>query len=394
MRLFKIVLTTVFFFMCWHAGLNVTHATASEAPDVAWQKSLEEAGTVKEKVKNGFLFAKLEDDKIIIQKTGVSGEVQPVTSVPNPDLDSLNAFTRTDNGDYVMAGLVRNQDAPFNKIHFLKVSKSGEILWERKSDKLSKNTKGELVQTDDGYYYSNTLPVSNQQSQNEDILLMKLNESGECIWTKSLGGDYRDSANDLLPNEDGGVLLAGTWIKRPGDWSTEDADAYLASFQSDGTMKWELKHETGAYTSISAIERDNNGHIIVAGYDGSVNYYPNVDINGYVFSVDQDANLLWEKRLPVEQKNSTFSDIQLTRDGNFLLTGYVNYQAINAGMYDSDLYVTKINRNGETIWDKLVQEDNNPLEGTSIQETCGNAALIITNKDTDRYITKLEPHHP
>ncbi|UOQ83762.1 hypothetical protein [Gracilibacillus salinarum] len=394
MRLLNIVLTTVFLFMCWNAGGNVTQATGSEEPDLAWQKSLEEAGAVKEKVKNGFLFAKLENDKIIIQHTGVSGTVKQVTTAPNPDLDALNAFTLTDNGNFVIAGLIRNQDAPFNKIHFVKIAKSGEILWERKSDKLSKNTKGNLVQTGGGYYYSNTLPISNQQSQNEDILLMKLNESGESIWTKSLGGDYRDLAKDLLPNEDGGVLVAGNWIKRPGDWSTEDADAYLASFQSDGTMEWELKHETGAYTSISAIERDDNGNIIVAGYDGSVNYYPSVNISGYVFSIDQNANVLWEQTLPDEQRDSTFSDVQLAHDGNLLLTGYANYQPINAGMYDSDLYVTKINRNGETIWEKLLQEDANPLEGTSIQQTHGNATLILTNKDLDRFITKLEPAHP
>ncbi len=50
-----------------------------------------------------------------------------------------------------------------------------------------------------------------------DIWLLKLNATGDIIWTKTLGGSRWDGANDIIRTADNNYLVAGFTSSGDGD---------------------------------------------------------------------------------------------------------------------------------------------------------------------------------
>ncbi|MBK7428868.1 MAG: hypothetical protein IPI60_18525 [Saprospiraceae bacterium] len=69
---------------------------------------------------------------------------------------------------------------------------------------------------------------------------------------------------------------------------------------------------------------------------------------GLLMKTDQYGNEIWTKYYSTSGSDDlTFDYIELTSDNHLLLTGVVNF-----GAWDYDVYLSKINLDGEVIWKK------------------------------------------
>ena len=104
-----------------------------------------------------------------------------------------------------------------------------EIVWDKTFGGSRLDTLPYIQQTSDGGYIvagstqSNSGDISNGNNGDVDYWILKLDESGNKVWDKTLGGSSYDCATSIRQTSDGGYILAGY----TGSYGAGGFDMYL-----------------------------------------------------------------------------------------------------------------------------------------------------------------------
>lgn len=115
-----------------------------------------------------------------------------------------------------------------------------------------------------------------------------------------------------------------------------------ASFSSE-TLLWSKIYGGPAADAGRAVCKTREGGFIITGYTFTPD---DVDADILVFKVDSKGNLVWKKVLGGPGMDFG-NDCCITEDG-YLITGYTT----SLGKGKRDIFVAKIDKNGETEWEK------------------------------------------
>jgi len=105
---------------------------------------------------------------------------------------------------------------------------------------------GEVYFSGQGYYLEFSDGDSVDPGNGHDVYVIKYTENGDMIWKRYFGSDANDGANDLVTDEEGGVLVVGTfgrWIEYGngqsfgGPWGI-GMDVYVARLGPNGDFSW------------------------------------------------------------------------------------------------------------------------------------------------------------
>lgn len=117
-----------------------------------------------------------------------------------------------------------------------------------------------LIESSEGGYFlaGITMQPGNYQS---DILLVRLNASGNAIWSITIDGDDNDSAWDAVEPETGGfAVLANTMSS-----GRESYDAILYRLDHQGNIIWEMNAGNSSWNTGSGLAIGPQGHLIFGG---------------------------------------------------------------------------------------------------------------------------------
>ncbi|MFN4133848.1 MAG: delta-60 repeat domain-containing protein, partial [Candidatus Hadarchaeales archaeon] len=131
-------------------------------------------------------------------------------------------------------------------------------------DKTKQNYAPSVIVVDDGYVaigYSSSFGAGDL-----DYLVVKLDENGGLIWSKTIGGPGEDRAYTVEHTTDGGYFVAG-YTTRP----QTGKDFLVVKLKADGTLDWSKTIGTladdvgyssrqtpdGGYIVVGATEMDN-----------------------------------------------------------------------------------------------------------------------------------------
>lgn len=219
-----------------------------------------------------------------------------------------------------------------------------------------------------------------------DIFICKLNNSGNLIWAKSIGGPSSDVAYSIGLDELDNVYSTGFY------WATVDFDPGPATFNlvSDGFGDgFVLKLNTnGGFVNAgrmggnsrvrcSSLKLDNTGHIYITGYfDGDADFDPGTgsqilsspvdDDDIFIARYDLALNLVWVKQVGGASYQKAYV-IETDDADNIYITGHYNgtadfdpgpaqHKLTSDG--DPDAFVLKLNASGEFVW---VMQATGPL---------------------------------
>ena len=145
------------------------------------------------------------------------------------------------------------------------------------------------------------------------ILAACILNAQELVWERTYGGSDFDWANALQVLDDGSIVAAGWTTSYGAGYS----DVYIIKFDSEGNKIWE-KTFGGSKNDIAfALQVLDDGSIVVAG--GTESY----GVGGedvYVLKLDKDGNKIWEKTYWGDN-NDLATDIKVSRDGNLIIAG-------------------------------------------------------------------------
>lgn len=188
-------------------------------------------------------------------------------------------------GGYVLAGASESDDFDISDpkgsydYWVVKVDKNGNLLWERSFGGTGIDQAQDILALNDGSYiiignaFSADTQVTNNKGQS-DIWLIKIDDDGELLWEKSIGGSGFDAAHSVRSTSDGGLILSGNSKSFDGDVSENfgENDIWLVKTDSDGNLLWEKSFGgLGLDFGFDAIETPT-GSIVVVGETASADF--------------------------------------------------------------------------------------------------------------------------
>ena len=239
-----------------------------------------------------------------------------------------------------------------------------------------------LIQTSDGGYAIAGYTFSFGAGE-ADVYVVKLDANGNLQWTKTIGGPGNEIGFSLIQTSDGGYVLAGT----TESFGVGGSDVYIVKLDANGNLQWTKtiggpKGEGGR----SIIQTSDGGYAIT----GATKSFGAGVEDVYVVKLDANGNLQWTKTIGGENNDWGNSLIQ-TSDGGYVIAGYTT----SFGAGEADVYVVKLDANGNLLWTKTIGGPESEEGNSLIQTSDGGYAIAgVTSSfgagEADVYVVKLD----
>jgi hypothetical protein len=272
----------------------------------------------------------------------------------NQGNDITNANTTDSNGNYFIVGSYDSASVSFdnytlnnsgnNDIFIVKYDQTGTVLWAKTAigngsdviNAISTDQDNNIIIT--GFFESSTIMFGNTTLTNtggKDIFAVKYDSSGNLLWAKSFGGDSNEEANSICSDSFGNIYITG----------------YYKSFIIS--------------TTISTITNNGGKDIFLSKYDSS-------------------GNLIWLKTYGGIYDDWGISLIKDKISNGIFLCGNFNSDVIdfqsntilntNSAGNTEDIFAIKFDYNGTILW---VKKEGGTLNDIVYNATVDNNGCLI-----------------
>lgn len=238
------------------------------------------------------------------------------------------------------------------------VAQAPPIQWQKTIGGTHADTALSILQTTDGGFIfegqtsSNNGNVSGNHG-NEDVWVVKLNNTGNVSWQKTLGGTGSDMIHlqGIQQTNDGGYIVAAFTNSNDGDVSGNHGsfDFWIVKLNNVGDISWKKTLGGTGQDEAHSIKQTTDGGYIVAGStpsnDGDVSGNHG-GVDAWVVKLDNIGNISWQKALGGTQDDYAES-IQQTTDGGYIFSG----ATLSGNVGGADAWVVKLDDLGNVSWE-------------------------------------------
>jgi hypothetical protein len=174
---------------------------------------------------------------------------------------------------------------------------------------------------------------------------------------------------------DGGYIVCGASSSfNPGG----DCDVYLIKTDSHGDTLWTATYgNTGEDAGLEVQETRDSGYIVV----GETQNIPASDVDVYIIKTDSLGDTLWTQQYGKAFDDKAYSIHECAEEG-YIVAGYTVWPGLGA-----DIWLIKLDLNGDTLWVKQYGDTGDEEGGSVFQTTdggyiiCGYSNSYGTNYD-------------
>lgn len=171
-----------------------------------------------------------------------------------------------------------------------------------------------------------------------DIFIMKMSSSGILIWAERIGGTSYDQGNSISTDANGNVYVTGFFETDSVDFDpgpgiflmSGDQNSFVLKLSSNGSFVWakQLAGLSANYAVSLALDRQNN--IFVTGsFGGTADFDPGAGIQNlssadadiYVWKLDNNGNYIWAKQIASTSIGSRSYSVASDGSGNAYIAG-------------------------------------------------------------------------
>ena len=279
----------------------------------------------------------------------------------------------------------------FVDVFISKLDVSGNFIWARRIGGVSLDLGRSIAVDTNGNVYT-TGSFANQVDFDpgpgtynlncfgNGIFILKLDNSGNLVWAKQMGGNDDDYGYSIALDSSANIYTTGTFINTadfdPGVGiydliadSINTENIFISKLDASGNFIW-AKNLGGKYfcppnTSINAITIDVGGNVYTCGFiDNTADFDPGLGtynlsgIGAFVSKLDNSGNFLWAKQIASSSGAIAYA-ITTDANGNVYTTGYFSdttdfdpgigiYNLIE-GASNGDVFISQLNPSGNFI---------------------------------------------
>ena len=254
------------------------------------------------------------------------------------------------NDGYLMAiGSTSSFGFGGNDIYVVKTYPDGTMVWEKTFGGYNDDNGVSIDKTSDGCYLllGTTYSFGTGES---DYYLIKIDEEGNEIWSKTYGGVLHSYATNLLSTKDNGFIIIGY----SQSFGEGHYDIYIVRCDSSGNIIWDNSYGgSNRDIGFDIIQTADEGFVVI----GTTESFGVEHESLYLFKIDGTGNLLWET---IDQSDSSSDGSSVMEDhrGKIVATGAMN----------GDVYLVKYNSTGSHMWNHTFGGDSSD-NGFSISQT-------------------------
>ena len=289
------------------------------------------------------------------------------------EADVIYSIIQTKDEGYAVAGKTRSI-ASGEKAWVIKLNKRGNKVWDNTFAKRTDDEIFSIIQTvDEGYAVCGYTGAKDWGEV--DCWVIKLDENVNTVWDNIFGGIGWDETNTILQTEDGGYVVFG-FVQSKNEGRE---DAWIAKLDENGEIVWDKAFGGSQNDEVFSGIKTADGGYAVCGYTeskGAGGY------DAWIAKLDENGEMAWDKAFGGIEAEVANSIIQ-TGDGGYALAGYT----WSKGAGREDVWVIKLNENGEVVWDKTFGGSDEDVARCIIQAEDGGYVLAgyTESKGVGRY---------
>jgi len=234
-----------------------------------------------------------------------------------------NAITPATDG-YILVGYTNSGSNDFCAV---KIDESGDTLWTRTYGGADWDMAGAITPANGGYIIAGL--TKSFGAVNTDFWAVKIDESGDTLWTRKYGGAGYDHAYAITSAEDGYILVG-----------MGGAGGTLAvKIDEKGDTLWTRTYGGVNEDVIRAITPAEGGYILTghtssygAGYD-----------DFWALKIDESGDTLWTKTYGGTYQDKAYAITPA--EVGYILTG----ESTPLGPHDMDIWSVKIDEDGNSV---------------------------------------------
>jgi hypothetical protein len=331
------------------------------------------------------------------------GNIQWQNTLGTGGSDYLRSIIECNDGGYLLAGssvgpissdksennVGEVYGVPFVNMRdywVVKIDNIGNKIWDNTiGSKMIDAIAFTLNGTNGGYLaggYSNGVVSAdfNAASYGDyDCWLVKLDEQGNIIWQKTIGGSLLEDPTSAIVTSDGGYLIGMSSKSNISGNKTEnckgDQDYWVVKIDALGNIQWDktLGGNGGEY--LRSLSEDTSHNFYVGGFsDSTISGDKTQNSKGgydfWIVKVDNSGNVLWDKTIGGTE-NEVDSDMQyLAADDSIIIGG----TSLSSNSGDK----TEVTRGLSDYW--LIKLQSDSLVTTSFNATTVSAYPNPTTK--------------
>ena len=276
---------------------------------------------------------------IWVVRLSSSGELQWQRSLGGSFSDEGEAIRATPDGGCIVAGYTQSSDGDVSGDHgagdfwVVKLDATGAIQWEKALGGSAQDWPSSIALCDDGGYLIGGYTASNDGDVtglhgNVDGWLVKLDDTGDLVWQRTLGGSGQDRIYcvQAAPGQ-GSILLCHT-ESNDGDVTGNNggADCWVVRLDSVGDIVWQQAlGGSGNELSGWIVPLQEGGYVGAASttsMDGDVTgFHGTAGTDIWVFGLNESGTLQWQRAYGGNGSDEV-PTIEQALDGGFFLAGY------------------------------------------------------------------------
>ena len=239
-----------------------------------------------------------------------------------------------------------------------------------------------LIELNDGGYLiaGNTSLLGDNYS---NALLIKIDHTGKEMWKRDYTFSSVDRLNMVKELQDGSLVAAGFKISS----TNYSKDILVIKTDAQGNLEWQRSYGDAQDETANSIDISIGGGFIISGE--VINENTGFSLC-YLIKIDNEGELDWSNTFGGSQNDNGLSVIS-TNDAGFAITGMTR----SLGDSNGDVWLIKVNSNGEMEWERTYGGDDTEY-GRTIQQTVDGGYIIIGQTESfglgynDAYLIKTD----
>jgi hypothetical protein len=219
-----------------------------------------------------------------------------------------------------------------------------------------------------------------------DVWLIKTDEYGDTLWTKTFGGNGNDQSYTVQQTGDAGYIIIGETTS----FGAGDYDIWLIKTNASGDTLWTKTFGgPGMDSGRSARQTIDEGYIVTGSFDITIATEHNRDL--YLIKTNGSGDILWTKIYGGSGGEHGLR-VEQTSDEGYIISGYTN----SLGLGDYDIWLIKTDASGDTLWTRTFGGYRDDFS-LSLQRTADGGYIIagdtypIGAESSDVWLIKTTP---